>query len=616
MSRRSGGQRIGSLRPSQLLQTFGVGSVIELPKLSVLVMGLDDWQIEYSTPINEPRLLNAVRQRLGRQVNQLLTPPLPEDSAGLSPTPNDDAARIGVPVAPFPRWLVCPACRLLAPIGSGLFVLKEDAYRPDRTTYVHGSCNKMTNPEVIPARFVVACENGHFDDFPWVEFVHRGASCEVPVLSLTERGTSGEAVDVRVACRGQNCKASRTMAEAFSQDMDRTEFNCTGRRPHLRDYDSDRCDQRARRMLLGASNQWFALSLTALSLPSGQDKLGQLVEEQWAALGQAESKQNIALLRGIGALRAFAEFSDDEIWREVERKKQGSTEPETDLDLKPPEWRLFSRPQDAPRSENFQLTETDVPEGFSKFIERVVLVERLREVRSLLGFTRIDYPADGVPQGDEGLATAPLSRGAPRWVPACEVRGEGVFLQFNEEEVSGWVAGCGEIATDFLTAHRAWRRRRKLDPDIGFPGMRFVLLHSISHALIRQLALESGYATASIRERIYSRDATEEGGAMAGILLYTAAPDSEGTLGGLVSLGRPKVLTSHLRQALEGMRLCPSDPLCCERIPSSDGLALHGAACHACMFASETSCERGNRYLDRSVLVETLERRGWSFFGE
>ena len=614
MRRQSGGQRIGSLRPSQLLQTFGVGSVIELPKLSVLVMGLDDWQIEYSTAINEPRLLNAVRRRLGSQVNQLLTPPLPEDSAGLSPTPNDDSARIGVPVAPFPRWLVCPACRLLAPIGSGLFALKEDAYRPDRTTYVHGSCNKMTNSEVIPARFVVACENGHFDDFPWVEFVHRGVSCEVPVLALTERGTSGEAVDVRVACR--TCKLNRTMAEAFSQDLDRTEFNCTGRRPHLRDYDSDRCDQRARTMLLGASNQWFALSLSALSLPSGQDKLGQLVEEQWAALGQAESKQNIALLRGIGALRAFAEFSDDEIWREVERKQQGSTESETDLDLKPPEWRLFSRPQDAPRSENFQLTETDVPEGFSNFIERVVLVERLREVRSLLGFTRIDYPADGVPQGDEGLATAPLSREAPRWVPACEVRGEGVFLQFNEKEVSRWVAGCGEIAADFLTAHRAWRRRRKLDPNIGFPGMRFVLLHSISHALIRQLALESGYATASIRERIYSRDATEEGGAMAGILLYTAAPDSEGTLGGLVSLGRPEVLTSHLRQALESMRLCPSDPLCCERIPSSDGLALHGAACHACMFASETSCERGNRYLDRSVLVETLERRGWSFFGE
>ena len=144
--------------------------------------------------------------------------------------------------------------------------------------------------------------------------------------------------------------------------------------------------------------------------------------------------------------------------------------------------------------------------------------------------------------------------------------------------------------------------------------MRYVLLHSLAHALIRQFSLECGYTTASIRERIYSRSTEGDHEPMAGVLLYTAAPDSEGTLGGLVSLGEPKALGRHLDQALEAMRLCASDPLCAEHHPYRDSLTLHGAACHACLFLPETSCERGNKYLDRSVLVSTVQQADLAFF--
>ncbi|MGC1719122.1 MAG: DUF1998 domain-containing protein [Isosphaeraceae bacterium] len=144
--------------------------------------------------------------------------------------------------------------------------------------------------------------------------------------------------------------------------------------------------------------------------------------------------------------------------------------------------------------------------------------------------------------------------------------------------------------------------------------MRYVLLHSLSHALIRQFAMECGYSTASIRERIYSHPPGGGKEPMAGILLYTAAPDSEGTLGGLVARGEPMALGRHLDQALEAMRLCASDPLCAEHHPIKDGLTLHGAACHACLFLSETSCERGNKYLDRYVLVSTVESAELAFF--
>ena len=122
-----GKRRIGDLRPSQLLYTFGVGAIVELPNLSVMVMGLDDWPVEQgSSEIPEPRLLHAVQRELGRQVAKLLTPPMTPESTGFQSNPFDETANMGVPVAPFPRWLVCPHCRLLAPIQSDLFELKLD----------------------------------------------------------------------------------------------------------------------------------------------------------------------------------------------------------------------------------------------------------------------------------------------------------------------------------------------------------------------------------------------------------------------------------------------------------------------------------------------------------
>ena len=157
---------VGEIRPSQLMFTYGVGAIVDLPKLSVIVTGLEDWPTNpvYARRITEERLLSAVRYR-HPNVQELIAPPVTPDE-GQSFNPFSKPAQIGVPVAVFPRWLVCPACQLLAPIKSGLFTLKPNYYAPDRTAYVHENCNKMKNPEAIPARFLVACENGHLDDFP------------------------------------------------------------------------------------------------------------------------------------------------------------------------------------------------------------------------------------------------------------------------------------------------------------------------------------------------------------------------------------------------------------------------------------------------------------------
>jgi hypothetical protein len=208
---------------------------------------------------------------------------------------------------------------------------------------------------------------------------------------------------------------------------------------------------------------------------------------------------------------------------------------------------------------------------------------------------------------------ANLARRKPAWVPANQVHGEGIFIQFDEAALLTWEAQAGVKRVDGMlrAGHGGWRNSRHLDPNEGYPGIRYAMLHTLSHLLIRELALECGYNAASIRERIYADVAGAN--PQAGILIYTAAADSDGTLGGLVDLGKPENLGRLLRQALSRSKICSSDPLCSEHDPGKDR-SLHAAACHACTLVAETSCERGNRYLDRSLLVQTLEHGDAAFF--
>jgi hypothetical protein len=404
------------------------------------------------------------------------------------------------------------------------------------------------------------------------------------------------------------------MSEAFSEEGKIELSQCKRRFPHLRKYAEEPCTARQRSILLGASNSWFPLMLSALSIPTSTDKLGQLVDMNWAELEECESAREVKLKRKL--LKGLATYGEEQIWEAIARKKAGPTEKDAEpAGLRDPEWEVFSNPDPKLDSRDFKLRVVDPPKQYSDVLTKVALVERLREVRSLIGFTRIESPGDYADLGEfPDEQRVPLCRANPKWVPASEVRGEGIFLQFSEAAIETWLKKTATRDSEFFEAHRRWRTTRGLGANEHYPTMRYVLLHSLAHALIRQFSLECGYATASIRERIYSRPPGSGLEPMAGVLLYTAAPDSEGTLGGLVSLGKAAILGRHLDQALESMRLCTSDPLCAEHHPFRDGLTLHGAACHACLFLPETSCERGNKYLDRSVLVSTVESAGLAFF--
>lgn len=609
--------RVGAIRPSALIHTFGVGAAVELPRISVMVMGLDEWRPENARQLDEPRLLAALRHEQGfGSVERLLAAPIAPTGGALSANALDPARNIGVPVGVFPRWLVCPLCRRLGPIESRQFKLRPDPFRPDRTTYVHENCQKAKGhaPSVVPARFVVACENGHMDDFPWVAFVHRAAS-EADVmcawkLRLTERGPTGEAGDVYVRC--ETCDAVQPMSRAFDDDDEGDVFQlrCSGAHPHLRRREE--CKLAARTILLGASNSWFSVTRSALSLPEDEDELQHTIATRWAKLQAITSLDVLTAFRSIKepSLTDIESRSDEEILAAIEAHRvSGSTAEPADLRVR--EWQLLTGDA-SPKSPDFLARSATIPEQFEDLIERVVLVERLREVQALLAFTRV-LPPTG--EEDDRERWVRLGRSAPAWLPAAEVHGEGIFIQLRKNQVVAWRDASRDREEQLLLAHLAWCHRRGIqNPRETFPGMRTVLIHSFAHALMRRMALESGYSQSSIRERLYVAGEHTEGGPMAGLLLYTAAPGAEGTLGGLVSLGEPQRLGPLIEGALRDAAVCDSDPLCAETLSNDGGLTLHGAACYACMFAPETSCERGNRYLDRGVLVPLINGTDFGFF--
>ena len=511
-------------------------------------------------------------------------------------------------------------CGLLSPFDARLFEIKENRFRPERTRFVHKGCRgsrhdqPAKDADAVPARFLLACRDGHLDDFPWHYFVHGGNSSCKGTLRFFESGASLQTENLWVKC--DTCGASRSMAHAFGKAGKENLPGCRGRHPHLDHFDHE-CGEEARAVLLGATNSWFPITLSALAIPQTKDPLSQLVQDGWQFFQGVTSESIVQFvvqtLQTGGLLPGIGKYPTASIWSAIEAyRNSGSHEVVGETDIKGPEWDVLTEANPPTDYPHFMSKMVATPASFVKHISRVLLLERLREINALLGFTRVEAPEEtGDP--NERPKMANLSRNKPDWVPANQVHGEGVFIQFDEQALVAWEAlpAVSKVDQMLRGGHQGWRNSRHLNPAEGYPGIRYAMLHSLSHLLIRELALECGYNAASIRERIYADTLGKT--PQAGILIYTAAADSDGTLGGLVDLGKPENLGRLLTQALNRAKICSSDPLCSEHDPQKDR-SLHAASCHACSLVAETSCERGNRYLDRSLLVPTLERVDAAFF--
>ncbi len=577
--------RAGAVRPSQAVTQHGPGSLVDLPALSMVVLTADEWDLSKSRRVDEPRLA----RRMG--VDIFRAPPWLDRKTMTG----------GIPAAIFPTFLVCPRCRRLAPFSRFTFRERDSEFICESS-----GCSGKGRALAYPARFMTACAKGHLADFPWHNFVHPGVSCSAE-LTLTDSGQTGSITDLNVECREH--KTKKNLGRAFGPDAANSLPGCRGERPWRDAPDPAGCSEQPRILLRGASNSYFAVVESAISIPPWSDPLQLALGNYASELAKVDSAQMLETALAVMNLPELECFSPEQLWNGLQRRRADGTIP-TAEEMRREEWEcLRTEPGTIDAQAEFQSRTVAVDQHLSEWVARVSALERLREVRALRGFTRIDPNPDVGDLGEVAALNAGLQPSVAsnaKWLPGVEYRGEGIFLELREDAVTAWEAR--ESVHEFGAHHSAIQEKWNADHAVAQAVVRtprFILLHSLAHMMIRRLELDCGYSGTSLRERIYS--SSESGLEMAGILIYTATPDSEGSLGGLVEMAEPDDLGPLILRALDDARLCAGDPHCATASPETPGNQLNGAACHACLLISETSCEASNRHLDRGLVVPTLD---------
>ena len=570
---------IGELRRNQLITTFSTGAIVDLSDYSVMVSGLDFWPASNLEYITESRLQRFLGVSGFRQ-------PRPSENAFGRGTEDG-----GIPCVRFPRYVFCPVCRRLAPFntfGGGNKGIHCERCRED----------DPDGARLVPTRFVVCCRRGHIDDFPWQWWI--GCNCERPRLSIKNEGASTSLSSILISC--DRCEAERTMADVFNPESFRG-FTCSGARPWLKDPQP--CDQPVVVLQRSATSVHFPNTVSAISIPPYSKSAYKKVEELWGTAHLDILDEN-TVKTILNRIAEAEKRSPNDLW-EAYLDRKGESQRESNVDLKEAEYSVLKDPIDFDEEDDFVAEPESGPSDFNNLIETVVLVKKLRVVTALTGFNRIEPNRDRY---------APIKTSSIGWLPATEVLGEGIFLALSQEAVENWLRQNSVVIQDRVKWIESRRkqlsaRNRMISHEIVTPE--FILLHSLSHLLIRTLTINCGYSTSALQERIYAAKPNDDQEAMLGLLIFTAASDSEGSLGGLVQQGKETRFVSTLLEALEQSRWCSSDPLCIES--TGQGMdSLNLGACHSCALLPETACETMNSFLDRGLVTGTPENPELGYF--
>lgn len=603
-----------TVRRSHLVYSAGVGGLTILKNgTSVICSGLDYWfREENGVPAHETILANQVSDwRLEERVRvaELRTPPAaPDDKPSWV---RERASTVGVPFQRFPLWHVCPNCRRLSLERN----LSAEALRCDRC-----KATKGYGPRLIQVPLVAACESGHLEEFPW-QFWLKRCACDPPELTLRQRGGAGLG---NFILKCNKCGTARGMSGALTNDGIRA---CSGGRPWLgANPGEDHCGNMVKGVLRNSASIYYSNVASSVYIPrndgSAPDALIDLFRRpggpMQAMMGLSRDPEGLLnAARQIFTVQ-IKEYSDSQVLAAIGAVKSEesvtSVAPD-ELDYRFAEFEVLSGSEDDPKLRVRAASVDDY--GFDETrLRSISLVESLTVTKALTGFGRLAPKNTG-----HGEATgAQLWRAFPsdpkkRWLPAVQVRGEGIFLRFDEDQVQEWECRT-QVRRRLTRLTETAEASRYASQDFGTIDARFVMLHTFSHLLMNRLVFEAGYSATSLSERIYSRPPGHGAEPMAGVLIYTASGDAEGSLGGLVRLGKPGQLEGLVADAIDSARWCSSDPICMElggtHGQGPDGLNL--AACHSCVHMPETACEAFNVLMDRALIIGSLEDTTLGFF--
>lgn len=581
--------------------------------VSLMVAGLDHWYKEPAAgrpvDIRDYRIEEwRLQKRLG--VNHLRLPP--DHRPAWRNREQKFNLDLTVPALRFPQTHVCQRCSRLHDVA---------LTRSGRERCPHCERQDKWSP-MTQVQFIAMCERGHVQDFPFREWVHRAVQprCALPLRLYGTSGSSLVSVFVQCECGKKRSLAGATDAidserSVLTHGLGEGQYYCTGRRPWLGGHHDEGCALALRGGLRSAANTYFAMTASSVYVP--REHVG-VPPDVAAALDDPPVSTWIQMARDLGVqptgqqLRTrYPGLVPDSVEEAaLDALLGGATpddetgEPETEEEFRLLEYQALSGPREDHRLTVRTPDPSEYADWLTQAVDRVCLVERLRVTTAFTGFKRIRAD-DGLPgRGELDRRAEMLWADAPkhdeRWLPAALIFGEGIFLRFDQQKLAEW-SNQPEVRTRAATLDETYRdvaARRKIADRRIRPEL--VAIHTFAHAVIDQLAFEAGYSATSLTERLYISEARS----MAGVLIYTAAGDAEGTLGGLVRLGRPGLLEPIVRHAIERSSWCSSDPVCSElgEVGGQGPDSCNLAACHDCMVLPETACEEFNRFLDRHLL--------------
>jgi hypothetical protein len=613
-----------AVRASQAVLQYGVGAMIDFPDQTLMTAAPEYWA-QKTERINDERLEKLLHV----------------DYFGMPGGRDEPKYSEGISYSRFPEWYFCPKCRKFQPLNkwideyrrnSNLKVVERDQYM-----IKHVRC-PVCRQDLVVARIVTVCKNGHIDDFPWIKWVHRRnlggmkEVCSNPSLTFKTGASSTEGLEgLVITCK--NCNSKATLRGAFDPDVfkkmdeksNKVDFMCRGRHPWKNIF--EKCTEYPRAIQRGSSSVYFPISVSSLVIPPFSNIINTKVEGSESFKGFRTTLLNLPqelrqlliktkidswsleIALEIGVKKSIIRSILDRKWNDVSSEEYSTLS----VKYRAEEYEALNGGVDIPIEDagDFVREYLDAEKYNIPYVKKVSLIHKIREVQALIGFSRLQpLELSAQVQDMEGFVSIKLPD--TRWYPGYEVRGEGIFIEFNQEAIKRWIVSSEELEDRVRLVNENYK-----NSFIGQNGTRivtakFLLLHTMSHLLIKQLSFECGYSIASLKERIYCSD-EKDGKEMAGILIYTASGDSEGTLGGLVRQGLPDCLGNIFTKALKSAMTCSNDPVCIlSKGQGRDSLNL--AACYACTLIPETSCEEFNVFLDRATVVGTFENRKLGFY--
>lgn len=628
------------IRLGQLIAPFGPGSIYtDKNGMPNIIAGLDfwyrkrdergEWHIDEQTRqkhvIDEPRLSALL------QVPQFWQPPeycIDDQQQGLS--------RLKIQTHRFPTWYVDSL--------SG----KMRRFNLDTTKLQPLDRNERARWR--PVRFICVCSQGHISDFPWKKWC--GCTCPSDAGLILNDSGGPDLRSVKVSCTF--CKKWNTLAGAMSFNQEngvikesgiqRAGISCSGQRPWLGDA-AESCLEPPVAALINQSNIYFSKVLSSIYLPdmtSAGEKanIQKILRQNDAELVTAKAfislhqkEMALAILQGVlkghyetlpkdeAILDAFYALSRGSV--DVPSGPKPLQQESESLLFRRAEYNILRNEVPLGVDEELRVISSIVPQELKPWFSRVNLVERLRETRVFCGFDRLIRNAASPPimaaSGIQQLFRSPPEK-AFWWLPAIKNYGEGIFVELSEVAIHQWLTENDQWVTGRLDqefVERLGSEALVMPPLQGVNwtpqwAARYLLVHTLAHVMINQMVFDCGYSSAALKERLFVSSDTDA--PMAAFLIYTAAGDSEGSLGGLVRIGRPELFEPMVKRALSRASWCSADPVCSEDFGGTGSRRLNKAACHACVLLPETACETINNGLDRAMIVGTPQEPNLGFF--